>query len=223
MQLRKSKFLTGKNYAVTLVAFLCASSPSYSQEGEEQSIAEQQASQIKSIIVDMNESAKTVVDTVTSEPQKAIDGGCLAGIQGIDLSAMSVDPTDIWGAVYDRIKSEILGVACSAGTAWANEQTARLDLSLQTPIGSVELGQGNSISDWQSVQTTDVELSNDEVAASVSTDTLGNIPGIPTNAPVKRVQTGERNTESNAKEYEEKMEESFNLKQIWGNEDDEGE
>ena len=67
---------------------------------EESTIAENQRQQVDNIIVDMNSSARAVVDTVVSDPQKAIDGGCLDGIQGIDLSVMSVDVTDIWGAVY---------------------------------------------------------------------------------------------------------------------------
>ena len=183
------------------------------------SIAAQQKEQLEYVIADINASAKTVVDTVVSEPQKAIDGGCLSNIQGIDLSVMSVDPTDIWGAVYSSIKDNLLSMACSAATDWANEQTAQLDLVLETDIGNIELGQGSRISDWQSVQRTDVELSNDEVAEKVTTETLGDLPAIPSATGTRRMESTRRTPGSNPKELEEAMEDSFNLKQIWGERD----
>lgn len=220
----KNEFIGSLHWSMLLVALsmCCALTSTAEEEGEESvSIAEQQREQIQSIMVDMNESAKTVVDTVTSDPQKAIDGGCLSNIQGIDLSVMSVDPTDVWGAVYSEIKDEILSISCAAAENWANEQTARLDYTLQTPIGNVSVGQGSSISDWQSVQTTDVEMSNEEVAESVATDTLGNVPGIPEDADRKKMNSTRSNAKRDSRKLEETMEDSFNLKQLWGGGKDE--
>ena len=88
------------------------------------SIADQQKAQVQTLLADMNQSAKDVADTVISNPQNAIDAGCLSGIQGVDLSVFTIDFTNIWGAIYTTVKDKIVNQACTASTDWVNNQAS---------------------------------------------------------------------------------------------------
>lgn len=181
-------------------------------------IAEQQAEQIEQILVDMNQSAKEVADTVISDPQNAIDAGCLDDIQGIDLSVFTVDFTNIWGPLYQQIKDQLINAACSASTDWVNQQTAMLDGTLTAPLGlgSISISQGSAVDEWQSVVATDVEMDSAELIDQVSTDTLGKIPGVGTiGGSTNRVSSQKQTPSSDKSEYEAKIKEMLDVKQLW--------
>jgi hypothetical protein len=181
-------------------------------------IADQQKQQVQTLLADMNQSAKEVADTVISDPQNAIDAGCLSGIQGIDLSVFSVDFTNIWGALYNSIKDQIVNQACSAATDWVNNQTAALDTQLQAPfgLGSISISQGSALNDWQSALSTDVEMDSTELATKVTTDTLGQVPapGIVSGA-VKKASATQDTPGHNKEDWEEKIEDALDVQTLW--------
>lgn len=181
-------------------------------------IAEQQADQIEQVLIDMNKSAKEVADTVISDPQNAIDAGCLDDIQGIDLSVFTVDFTNIWGALYQQIKDGLVNAGCTASTDWINQQTAMLDGTLTAPLGlgSISISQGSAVDDWQSVVATDVEMDSSELVNQVSTDTLGNIPGVGTiGGATNRVSSQKETPASDKSEYEAKIKDMLDVKQLY--------
>jgi len=182
------------------------------------SIADQQEAQVQTILADMNQSAKDVADTVISDPQNAIDGGCLSGIQGIDLSVFSIDFTNIWGALYSSIKDQIINQACTASTDWVNNQTSALDTTLQAPfgLGSISVSQGSALNDWQSALSADVEMDSTELATQVTTDTLGQVPapGIVSGA-VKKASANQSTPGHDKEEWEGKIKDALDVKQLW--------
>ncbi|MFA0809394.1 hypothetical protein [Microbulbifer epialgicus] len=182
------------------------------------SIADQQKQQVETLLADMNQSAKEVADTVISDPQSAIDGGCLSDIQSIDLSVFAVDFTNTWGALYNTIKDEIINQGCTAATDWVNSQTAALDTSLQAPfgLGSISVSQGTALTDWQSALATDVEMDSTELATQVTTETLGQVPppGIVSGA-VKKASANQDTPGHNKEEWEEKLEDALDFKTLW--------
>ncbi len=183
-----------------------------------QTIAEQQASQVDKILVDMNQSSKEVADTVISNPQKAIDAGCLDGINSIDLSVMTIDWTSTWLAIYLALKDKLMNGICNAAEDWANKQTSMLDEKLEAPIGlgNISVTQGSAIKDWQSVQKTDVELSNQELATKVSTEALGNVPSpVIHNTNNTKASSNKDSPSSDKSKWEEKAEERLNMKSLW--------
>lgn len=191
----------------------------YSNVAIAASIAEQQQTQISDILTDMNQSAKEVADTVISNPQNAIDAGCLNNIMGIDLDVFAVDLTNIWSTIYGTIKSQIVDSACSASNDWVNQQTSVLDQSLEAPmgLGSISISQGSAIDEWQSVSTTDVELNNNEITTHVSTDVLGEVPmpSVINNAP-STVSNSDTSPAQNTNDLEDEMENMLDLGKLWG-------
>jgi len=185
------------------------------------SIAEQQKQQVDTLLADMNQSARDIAYTVISDPQSALDGGCLSSLQGIDLSIFSVDIASIWGALYNITKSQILNQACTATTDWANNQTSALDTTLQAPfgLGSISVSQGSALNDWQSVLSTDVELDNTEIATLVTTKNLGQIPapGI-VSAGVQKASANQTTPGHDKEAWEDRIGEALDLKQLWGEE-----
>lgn len=188
------------------------------QSHAQTSIAEQQRQQVQTLLADMNQSAKDVADTVISEPQSAIDAGCLSSIQGIDLSVFSVDFTNIWGALYNTIKDQIVNSACTAATDWVNNQTAALDTTLQAPfgLGSISVSQGSALNDWQSALSTDVEMDNTELATQVTTDTLGTVPPPSVvNGAVNKASANQNTPGHNKEDWENRIEDALDVKQLW--------
>ena len=181
-------------------------------------IAEQQKQQVQMLLADMNQSAKEVADNVISEPQSAMDAGCLSSIQGVDLGVFTVDYTNIWGAIYNSLKDQIVNSACDASSNWVNSQTAALDSTLQMPfgMGSISVTQGSTINDWQSALSTDVEMDSTELATQVTTDTLGQVPapGIVSNA-VKKANANKTTPGHNKKDWEAELEDMLDVKQLW--------
>jgi hypothetical protein len=181
-------------------------------------VAEKQQAEIEGLMVGLNKNAKSTIDAVVSAPQDAIDSGCLDGILGLDLSVFSIDLTNLWGPLYDQMKSDLLSQACAAATDYVNQQTAQLTASLDTPFGSISLTQGSAISDWQSVVRTDVQLSNVELTNQISTGVLGAIP-----LPVASTAVANKVTTSEVSAVVDKITISGNLKtaldvnSLWGN------
>lgn len=207
-----------KVHVIHFVLFLVAGVSVSSISAAAPSIADQQKAQVQTLLADMNQSAKDVADTVISDPQNAIDAGCLSGIQGIDLSVFSVDFTNIWGALYSSIKDQIINQACTAATDWVNNQTAALDTTLQAPfgLGSISVSQGSALTDWQSALSTDVEMDSTELATQVTTDTLGQVPapGIVSGA-VKKASANQTTPGHDKEEWEDKIEDALDVKQLW--------
>ncbi len=141
-------------------------------------MAELQKAQIELLLTDMNNSALEVIDTVTSNPQKAIDSGCLDDIRSIDLSVFTIDLTNIWEPIYATLKDQIFNMVCDAAEQHINNITEKLTFDLQGPFGlsSVSVVQGDAISDWQSVTNSDVQLDSTALVQKVSTKTLGTVP-----------------------------------------------
>lgn len=183
-----------------------------------QTIAEQQKQKVDELLAQMNQSAKEVADDVISDPQNALDAGCLSGIQGIDLSVFSVDFTNIWGALYNNVKDSILNSACSAATDWVNNQTAALETQLQMPfgLGGITVTQGTAISEWQSKSTTDVQMTNAELNTKVTTGTLGKVPP-PANvsAPAKKATSNQDTPTHNKKTWEGKIEDALDVQTLF--------
>jgi hypothetical protein len=207
-----------KIYIINFVLFLAAGVSVSNVSVADPSIADQQKEQVQTLLADMNQSAKDVADTIISDPQNAIDAGCLDGIQGIDLSVFSVDFTNIWGALYGSIKDQIINQACTAATDWVNSQTAALDTTLEAPfgLGSISVSQGTALTEWQSALSTDVEMDSTELATQVTTDTLGQVPapGIVSGA-VKKATANQTTPGHNKEEWEEKIEDALDVKQLW--------
>lgn len=181
-------------------------------------IAEQQQEQVQTLLADMNQSAKEVADTVISDPQSAIDAGCLSNIQGIDLSVFSVDFTNIWGTLYSAVKDQIVNSGCTASTDWVANQTAGLDTTLQAPfgLGSISVAQGSALNDWQSALSTDVEMDNTELAAKVTTDTLGQVPPPSViNGAINKASANQDTPRHNKEDWENKIEDALDVKQLW--------
>jgi len=205
---------------ICLPVLILFSSPSIATP----SLAEQQKEQIRTLLADMNQSAKEVADTVISEPQSAEDAGCLSDVQGIDLSLFTVDLLNVWGALYDTIKDQIISGTCDAATNYINQQSGQLDTNLEAPfgLGSISISQSSAIDDWQSVVTSDVELDNTELVTKVTTDTLGQVP--PPSVVSNSIQKAESSSDTpshNKKEIEESLEEMLSLKTLF-EEDDQG-
>lgn len=207
-----------KIQVVHFVLFLVAGVSVSNISAAAPSIADQQKAQVQTLLADMNQSAKDVADTVISDPQNAIDAGCLSSIQGIDLSVFSVDFTNIWGALYSTIKDQIINQACTAATDWVNNQAAALDTTLQAPfgLGSISVSQGAALTDWQSALSTDVKMDSTELATQVTTDTLGQVPapGIVSGA-VKKASANQTTPGHDKEEWEDKIEDALDVKQLW--------
>jgi len=210
-----------KIYVINFVLSLAAGIYASNAFAADPSIADQQKAQVQTLLADMNQSAKDVADTIISDPQNAIDAGCLDGIQGIDLSVFSVDFTNIWGALYGSIKDQIINQACTAATDWVNSQTAALDTTLEAPfgLGSISISQGSALTEWQSALSTDVEMDSTELATQVTTDTLGQVPapGIVSGA-VKKASANQTTPGHDKEEWEEKIEDALDVKQLWKDE-----
>lgn len=182
------------------------------------SIADQQKAQVQTLLADMNQSAKDVADTVISNPQNAIDAGCLSGIQGVDLSVFTIDFTNIWGAIYTTVKDKIVNQACTASTDWVNNQASALDTTLQAPfgLGSISVSQGSALNDWQSALSADVTMDSTELATKVTTDTLGQVPPPGIVSGAVRKATASQSTPGHDKEmWESKIEDALDVKQLW--------
>ena len=191
-----------------------------------QTIAEQQKEQVAAIVDDMNKSAKEVANTIISEPQKAIDSGCLADIQGIDLSVFTVDLTNIWGAMYKTIKDQIVNTACTESTEWANAKTEDFDyvfvISEKYDVGGIEGSQGGSVDEWQSIVDSEAELNNEDVASKATDVVLGDIPKPAILREAMKPIIAEQETAVHTKDiWEEKMEDSLDLNSLWGDEEEE--
>lgn len=207
---------------VVLIATACACQTVLADK----TIAEQQKEQVQKLLVEMNQSSKELADTIISEPQKAIDAGCLDSIHGIDLSVFTIDFTNIWGALYNSIKDKILNQACDAANTWANSQMAKLNTTLEAPLGlgKITIGQGTAIKDWQSAVTKDVKMDNTELATQVTTDTLGQVPppGLVSKA-VKKAEASQDTPGHNKEDWEAKIKDMLDIKQLWNEGDDEAE
>jgi hypothetical protein len=183
-----------------------------------QTIAEQQKKKVDELLAQMNQSAKKVADDVISNPQNALDAGCLSGIQGIDLSVFSVDFTNIWGALYKNLKDSILNGACSAATDWVNNQTAALETQLQLPfgLGGITVTQGTAISEWQSKTSTDVQMTNAELNSKVTTGTLGKVtPPANVSGTPKKASTNQDTPIHNKKSWEDKIKDALDVQTLF--------
>jgi len=181
---------------------------------EAATLAEDQTEQINQLLVELNKSSKEVADDVISTPQTASDAGCLDGIQGIDLSVFSVDFANIWGALYNTVKDQIVNSVCEASSDWVNDQASVLDTNLEAPLGlgSITIDQGSAINDWQSVVTADVELSNAELATQVTTDTLGQVPAPSiVSGAIKKAETSEQTPGHDKEQLEEELENMLDI------------
>ena len=184
----------------------------------QESIADAQRAQIQTLLAGMNQNAKEVADTVISEPQNAIDAGCLSDIQGIDLSVFTVDFTNIWGVLYNALKDQILNQVCTAASDWVNSQNAGLDTTLQAPfgLGSAGLSQGTALNDWQSALSADVEMDSTEIATQVTTDTLGQVPPPGVIRGAVKKASGNQTTPGHDKEaWESQIQDALDVKQLW--------
>ncbi len=184
--------------------------------------AEMQKQQIELLLTDMNNSALEVIDTVTSNPQKAIDSGCLDDIRSIDLSVFAIDLTNIWEPIYATLKDQIFNMVCNAAQKHINNITEKLTFDLQAPFGlsSVSVVQGDAITDWQSVTNSDVELDSTALVQKVSTKTLGTVPSAAQiEAAVKSLDThaaAEAIRGSNKEKLESQFEQMLDLNTFFG-------
>jgi hypothetical protein len=181
------------------------------------SIADAQKQQVEAILVDMNQSAQDVAGLI-DEPQSAWDAGCLDDLMSVDLSVFTIDFTNIWGALYQTMKDQIVNMACSAATDWVNQQTQQLQTQLQAPfgLGGISITQGTGINEWQSAVTGNVELDNTELNQQVSTATLGTIPAaIPPNTAPKAMFDNGTTPVQNREALEGQIEEMLDVRQLF--------
>ena len=217
--MRKSEEMKKRNLRSFTAAYLIGLSISISSiASNTPTVADTQRDQVSLVLADMNKSAKEVIDTVVRDPQNAIDAGCLDGIMGIDVSVFAIDHTNVLNGVYQTIMNMIKNDVCNAATAWVNAQTAELDITLEAPfgLGSIDISQGSTVSDWQNVVSTDVEISNQEIYDKVGTKTLGRVPTHQENLDVANelAPTG-ISPSQDKREKEQSLFEMIDVKQIW--------
>ena len=182
-----------------------------------------QREQANRVMVDMNQAAKVVADTVVTDPQSSKDAGCLDGILGIDVSVFTIDPTNALNGAYQTIMNMIKNDACNAATSWVNAQTAALDVSLEAPfgIGSIDISQGSTLSDWQNVVSTDVEISNQEIYDKVGSKTLGRVPThIENTAVANKIAPMGLTPSEDKRSKEAALNDMLSAKQIWSSSDE---
>jgi hypothetical protein len=194
-------------------------------EGKTNEFIKQQKEQLNAIQVDMQKSYKSLVDEVTTVPQKVEDSGCLDGLLSIDTSIFVIDPASIWTALYAGLKDQLLNRVCNAAEEYANEATALLEFKLEAPlgIGSIGISQGNRVRDWDNlIDDSRVVLTNEEAADIVNNEVYN---GDTLSVPRSKAWTGndislqgvETRQESRIREKEQKesLKGLLNIKNIW--------
>jgi len=189
---------------------------------EKESLAKEQAKEVENLMVSLQKKFKESQDDIVAAPQKAIEAGCLDNIFSVDLSVFAIDPANLWDQVYKEIKDQIINLACSATESYINEHTKKLEAKLEAPygLGSIGVGQGGSIRDWDDIQNASVDLSNEEARERVSEGVFGTRPAN------RRVQSVGDNILPNlaqpdpgardrTKENEEKVKKILNFKSLW--------
>tara|TARA_R110001583_G_scaffold176714_1_gene331511 strand:- start:3776 stop:4465 length:690 start_codon:yes stop_codon:yes gene_type:complete len=170
----KFKFLAVSIALSCLVNNANASSVYDCEDGDD-SLACRQKENIEEIWVDMNQSASTVVDDIMTAPEAAVEAGCLDDIRSIDLSVMTVDPYSLWSEIYSSLKDQLTSQVCSAVEDKINEQTEKLDTTLEAPLGLGEVSVSNSydINSFDELTETRVKLTNDEAKKDVVESVFG--------------------------------------------------
>lgn len=188
-----------------------------------QELLDAQKQKLEEIGIDRNKAGKDLYSSLSSEPQKVAESGCLDQIRGISVDAIVIDPTNLLGAVYSALKDELVSQGCSAATQYSNQLNDALNTKLELPhdIGTIEVGTGSSGSGDGGVFQPNVTLDNDEVAENVKDAVLNDAMQRRYNAAdnVRINSTQQKFKSERAKdtsEAERKLENIIDIDKIWG-------
>ncbi|MCU7951322.1 MAG: hypothetical protein KZQ64_04710 [gamma proteobacterium symbiont of Bathyaustriella thionipta] len=141
-------------------------------------LAEQQLEDIKGMLEAHNEKTGIQIQEFITEPLPADSQACLDGLMGIDLDIFSVDPSGRWKKVAQKLRDEMMDMACdAASTAW-NDAVTALEGSMQLPydLGGITISATSSKSEWGVKDSSEFELSASEIDSfTKSVDEIGNV------------------------------------------------
>lgn len=196
-------------------------------EGDD-SIACHQKKQVEEIWIDMNQSVSTLTDELVTNPDKAIEAGCLDDIMQLDLSVITVDPYGVWNTVYAGLKDELMNMACSAVEEKLNEATAYLDLKLEAPmgLGSVSLGQSGHAQSFSDAQDARVHMNNNEARDEVINQVFGEYPRVnqrqwtEQSIERRRIENGGPSNRARRDKKEESLRSVLNINNVFNDDED---
>lgn len=194
-------------------------------------LVQQQKDQLEQILIDMNKTGASLYDAFTNDPIGVVESGCLGTLRDIDFDIIPIDPTNILGPLFARIKEEMRNIPCSAVADRMSKINESLNAQLEQPheLGSPGLAQIHRVGDGSGqVPIVNVEIDEQQVASDVTQDVLGSVRvtswSVKDNvSQIHKSDSDQRNNwnkPKNSKDVDSRIEKMLDIDQLWGANDD---